>query len=269
MVKERKQFAQNKAQIFNRGKRLKFPIGIQPVKQQSADQRETAKSSETKLLEAFRNLNETLRGVVMGDHAKDANQPDVTSPATQNTSNHGGSSARSTASASFGVDTEDADVSMTPTELFTPTSKASVVSRRSESLSQMSPDALNSGSGQHTLGTHDHTASSQKMPASQTPQSAGSLPQHYPERSNFVPTFSTNPLQAANDTLRAGERLVTDGVQRTAEKSAVAKHTRSRTSQIPVRLRTPKLPSIPVGAMVRVTTGAVRIPNPTERQNKI
>lgn len=83
-MKEPKKYAQNSAQVFNRGKRLRFPIGVQTTKQLSADQRADARSSEAKLLDAFKGLSETLRGVAVAEHSKKANKLNEARPLTQN-----------------------------------------------------------------------------------------------------------------------------------------------------------------------------------------
>lgn len=98
--------SENRGLLFNRGKRLDFPIGVQPVKQVSLDEKNTAKSSEEKLLDAFKGLSDTLRTVVKGNHAKEANQPDEADPVTQNTADHASGRARERANPGQGLGAE-------------------------------------------------------------------------------------------------------------------------------------------------------------------
>lgn len=65
--------AQNSANVFNRGKKLRFPIGIQPVKQISADQKASSKSFETRILNSLNSLrgaSSTFRDVALNNIAK-------------------------------------------------------------------------------------------------------------------------------------------------------------------------------------------------------
>lgn len=258
MVKERKQFAQNSAQVFNRGKRLKFPIGVQPVKQLSADQRLTARSSEKKLLESFKNLNETMRLVVMGDHAKDANRPKSADKIIQATGNTGAVKAEKSSTATDGVDAEETTV--TPIKLFR-SARGNVVPRRLYVGS--TGETVNSGEADSILGINDHTASDQKTPKGYTPTSTPSirLEKTYGGGDDeFVHPMSVDPKRNVNPLLKGGSSLVTTSSQlrmgsassnrvKNLMRSAVAFRTRSR---IPVR----------------TITGAVKISSPADRHKK-
>lgn len=61
---------QNSALVFNRGKKLRFPIGVQPVKQISADTKASSQSFEKKLLKSLQNVSSTFRDVVLNNVAK-------------------------------------------------------------------------------------------------------------------------------------------------------------------------------------------------------
>ena len=104
---------QNRALVFNRGKKLRFPIGIQPVKQVAADTKASARSFETKLLSSLQNVSSTLRDVTLnnvmkktqGTQTEDTGtDPSTGEPVTQNHAAGGSVNADS-----VGIDTGDDD----------------------------------------------------------------------------------------------------------------------------------------------------------------
>lgn len=108
---------QNRALVFNRGKKLRFPIGIQPVKQVAADTKASARSFETKLLKSLQNVSSTLRDVTLnnvmkktqGTQTSDTGTDPSTDPSTDEpvTQNH--AAGGSVNADSVGVDTGDDD----------------------------------------------------------------------------------------------------------------------------------------------------------------
>lgn len=173
----KRQFAQNSAQVFNRGKRLRFPIGIATTTQLSADQRADAQSSEEKLLSAFKGLSETLRGVATADHAKEANQADETKPPTQNTSNRG--SDKPADGPRVKAEGPDAEPPAPPVKLHPPVLPTIGIKmpRGPDMVDRKPVGILKNEKDQDTRGSlpHDDPAS-QKPKPEPIPRTAGTLP---------------------------------------------------------------------------------------------
>ena len=93
----------NKALVFNQGKKLRFPIGIQPVKQKSADEKRTSRSFEKKFLESLQGLSSTLRDVHGNNVAMEANNEGEEEP-VQNAANRFGRFRPPRAPRRFGLD---------------------------------------------------------------------------------------------------------------------------------------------------------------------
>lgn len=257
MVKERSQFAQNSAQVFNRGKRLKFPIGVQPVKQISADQRETAKSSEMKLLEAFGNLNETLRQVVMGDHAKKANQPDVEDAATQVTSNSGSEHANRRATPHKGVDAEGSPSRVKPILVKNRDTSPTKTSDPLQTPTRSIASTINTGSGEYSSTTNAFLQQLKSLSAIPETRSAAirSIGRNTNDES-FQSSFSVSPLHKQNmlfspSVSRATPEEVQAATQRVRTRLASRSSERATPEEVQAALR-----------RLRTRSASVPIPNP-------
>lgn len=94
--------SRTEALIFNKGKRLRFPIGVQPVPQVSADTKAESSSFNARLLNSLQGLSSTLRDVTLNNIGKDAQNG--SDPSVQNTANRGVDTARAYTTADEGLD---------------------------------------------------------------------------------------------------------------------------------------------------------------------